>query len=76
MAAMIAALGTDRPRSLRRLTVEHLTDLEQGLADSELLDPETPDEMFDFVQARRGLFRRRGLLSRAIVRWRRKNGNR
>lgn len=74
MAAMIEALGTDRPRSLRRLTVEHLGELEQGLADSELLDPETPDEMFDFVQARRGLFRRRGLLSRAMVRWRRKNG--
>ncbi|MGV3555048.1 MAG: phospholipase D-like domain-containing protein [Croceibacterium sp.] len=77
MAAMIAALGDDRPRSLRPLEVRPLTDIEKTLADGEVLDPETPKEMFDFLQARRrGLFRRRGLLSRAMVRWHRKNGDR
>ena len=40
----------------------HLTDTEKDLADSEVLDPETPDEMFEFMQARRGLFRHGGLL--------------
>jgi hypothetical protein len=74
MAAMIDALGDERPRSLRRLQLEHLTDIQEGIADNELLDPETPDEMFDFVQARRGLFRHGGLLGRARANWRRKRG--
>src|SRR5690606_7406834 len=60
MAAMIAALGTDRARSLRPLQTRALTELEKSLADGEVLDPETPDEMFAFLQSRRGLFRRRG----------------
>ncbi len=72
MAALIDALGEDRSRSLRRLTLEHLTDIEKDMADAELLDPETPDEMFDFMQSRRGLFRNGGLLGRARARWRRK----
>jgi phosphatidylserine/phosphatidylglycerophosphate/cardiolipin synthase-like enzyme len=72
MAAMIAALGDDRPRSLRPLEVRPLTEIERTMADGEVLDPETPKEMFDFLQARRGLFRRRGLLSRAMARRRRK----
>jgi phosphatidylserine/phosphatidylglycerophosphate/cardiolipin synthase-like enzyme len=76
MAAMIAALGDDRPRSLRPLEIRPLTEIERTMADSEVLDPETPKEMFDFLQAKRGLFRRRGLLSRAMVRWHRKNGDR
>jgi len=76
MAAMIAALGDNRPRSLRPLEVRPLTEIERTMADSEMLDPETPKEMFDFLQAKRGLFRRRGLLSRAMVRWHRKNGDR
>ena len=76
MAAMIDALGEDRTRSLRRLTLEHLTDIEKELADGEVLDPETPDEMFDFMQSRRGLFRNGGLLGRARARWRRKRERR
>jgi len=76
MAALIEALGEDRPRSLRRLALDHLTDLEQSVADSEMLDPETPDEMFDFMQSRRGLFRNGGLLGRARARWRRKREGR
>jgi hypothetical protein len=76
MAAMIAALGDDRPRSLRPLEVRPLTEIERTMADGEVLDPETPKEMFDFLQARRGLFRRRGLLSRAMARRRRKQGTR
>lgn len=74
MAVMIDALGEDRPRSLRRLRLEHLTNMQEDMADSELLDPETPDEMFDFMQSRRGLFRHGGLLGRAMANWRRKHG--
>nr|WP_305098607.1 phospholipase D-like domain-containing protein [Croceibacterium sp. D39] len=69
MAAMIEALGVDRPRSLRKLHLEQMSDIEKELADSELLDPETPEEMFELLTARRrGLFRRRGLMSRAMAR--------
>ncbi|MXO60073.1 phospholipase [Altererythrobacter salegens] len=79
MATMIDALGTDRGRSLRKLHIEEITETEKGLADSELLDPETPEEMFEFLAARkRGLFRRPGLMSRAMARrrQRRRLGNR
>ena len=76
MAAMISALGVSRPRSLRPLKVEPLSDIELTMADGEVLDPETPQQMFDFVEARRGLFRRRGLLSRAMARRRRKQRTR
>ena len=76
MAAMIEALGTSRPRSLRPLEVGELNGLEKEVADSAMLDPETPEEMFEFVQARRGLFRRRGLLSRAMARWRKQRKSR
>ena len=74
MAAMIDSLGDDRPRSLRRLQIEEPTALAKTMADNEVLDPETPQEMFDFVQARRGLFRHGGLLGRAMANWRRKHG--
>ena len=79
MSAMIAALGTERRRSLRGLRLEPITQIEKDLADSELLDPETPEEMLEFLTTRkRGLFRRPGLMSRAMARRRRRKrlGNR
>jgi phosphatidylserine/phosphatidylglycerophosphate/cardiolipin synthase-like enzyme len=76
MAGTIQALGTDRPRSLRPLRAEPLNEVEREIVDGEMLDPETPEEMFEFLQARRGLFRRSGLLSRAATRLRRKQGKR
>ncbi|MGH8118810.1 MAG: phospholipase D-like domain-containing protein [Rhodanobacteraceae bacterium] len=44
-------------RSLRPYQIPDLTDVEQWVADHEVLDPETPEEMFEPV-AKRGLFRR------------------
>jgi phosphatidylserine/phosphatidylglycerophosphate/cardiolipin synthase-like enzyme len=72
MAAMIAAKGSKGQRSLRPLEIEEPEGLAKDLADSETLDPETPEEMFDFLQSRRGLFRRGSLLSRAKARLQRK----
>lgn len=62
MAKMIEALpGTGK--RLKPLALRELSDTEKALADSALLDPERPDEMFEPI-ARRGLFRRGGLLRR------------
>lgn len=41
-----------------------LTDAEKAVADNALLDPERPEELFEPFSARRGLFRRGGLLRR------------
>lgn len=49
------------------LPLQELSDAERALADSSLLDPERPDEMFEPIN-RKGLFRRRGLLRRARLR--------
>lgn len=48
-------------RCLASLPVEALGPVDNFIADNELLDPESPDEMFEPV-GRRGLFRRRQLL--------------
>ncbi|MBC2663144.1 phospholipase [Novosphingobium flavum] len=63
MAAMIDA----RPRSAKRLQafdLRPLTDAEKAIADSALLDPERPEELFEPISRGRvrGLFRRGGLL--------------
>ena len=65
MAAMIDA----RPRSARRLQafdLRPLGDAEKAIADSALLDPERPEEIFEPISRgrMRGLFRRGGLLHR------------
>jgi len=63
MAAMIESL----PRAAKRLEpfrLPPLTDTEKALADSALLDPETPGQLFEPMHRRRGLFRRGGLLRR------------
>lgn len=43
-------------RSLRPYAVPRLSEVEAWLADNEVLDPESPSEMFE-VMTRRGLFR-------------------
>lgn len=63
MAAMIESL----PRKAKRLKPFHLrplTETEKALADSALLDPERPEELFEPIGRRRGLFRLGSLLRR------------
>ncbi len=50
----------DKPgRTLRPYVTPDLADVQQWLADNEILDPEGPDEMFEAIE-HRGLFRRMG----------------
>jgi phosphatidylserine/phosphatidylglycerophosphate/cardiolipin synthase-like enzyme len=63
MAAMIESL----PRKAKRLeafNLRPLTETEKALADSALLDPERPEELFEPIGRRRGLFRLGSLLRR------------
>jgi len=46
-----------RRRNLRLYETPHLSEIEEWLADNEVLDPEGPDEMFEAL-SKRGLFRR------------------
>lgn len=64
MAAMIDSLagGRDGLKRLEPFVLRPLTETEKALADSSLLDPERPEEMFEPIGRRRGLFRRGGLL--------------
>ncbi len=62
MTAMIEATCAGSGR-LRRLALRELNDAEKAIADSGLLDPERPSEMFEPAAAR-GLFRRGGILRR------------
>lgn len=67
MIAMIAA--HDHPAArLRPFVLRELTDAEKTVADSALLDPERPEEMFEPIHRRRGLFGRGGLLRRPRLR--------
>jgi phosphatidylserine/phosphatidylglycerophosphate/cardiolipin synthase-like enzyme len=67
MAGMIAALVPDRLHTLRPFHPAELSELEAGMAERELLDPEEPADMF-VISPGRGLFRRGSLLSRAMNR--------
>ena len=63
----MAAMADSLPRSPKRLEpfrLRPLTDTEKALADSALLDPERPGELFEPMSKRKGLFRRGGLLRR------------
>ena len=63
MAALIAA----RPEIGRRLTplpLRRLSQTQKALADSALLDPESPDELFARLSRRHGLFRAGSALPR------------
>ena len=62
MAAMIEAAPRDGKR-LIRFELRPLSDAEKALADSSLLDPERPAEIFEPI-SKRGLFRRGGILRR------------
>lgn len=66
MAAMIAALGPGRARTLRPFHPEPLEDWEIELADREMLDPEEPPELSEILTPERGLFRRGSLLARSM----------
>ncbi|MDE2405447.1 MAG: phospholipase [Sphingomonadales bacterium] len=63
MAALIDSL----PRTgkhLEAFALRPLTDAEKAIADTALLDAERPEEIFEPMARRRGLFRRGGLLRR------------
>ena len=63
----MADLITQAPRTgkyLAPFTLRPLTDAEKTMADNALLDPERPEELFEPISRRRGLFRRGGLLRR------------
>lgn len=55
------AVGAKR---LEPFALRPLTEAEKTLADSALLDPERPEEMFEPIGGKRGLFRRGGILRR------------
>jgi phosphatidylserine/phosphatidylglycerophosphate/cardiolipin synthase-like enzyme len=63
MAAAIASLPKDGKR-LEPFALRPLTETEKGLADNAWLDPERPEDMFEPIGRRRGLFRRGGILRR------------
>lgn len=66
MTAMIDASPLQGKR-LEPFTLRPLTEAESFIADSALLDPESPDEMFEPIGGKRGLFRRGGLLRRPRI---------
>ena len=53
-----------RGKYLEPFALRPLSDAEKAVADNALLDPERPGELFEPFTARRGLFRRGGLLRR------------
>jgi len=64
--SMIEAIGAARSRGKQLLpfALRPLTDAEKAVADNALLDPERPEELFEPIGHRRGLFRRGGILRR------------
>ncbi|MGH6786689.1 MAG: phospholipase D-like domain-containing protein, partial [Novosphingobium sp.] len=71
MIAMIAAQDKTAKR-LEPFVLRELTDAEKAVADNALLDPERPEEMFEPIHKRRGLFGRGGLLRKPRLRRNRK----
>lgn len=63
MAEMIDSLAS-RGKRLAPFSLRPLTDAEKAVADSALLDPERPGELFEPIGIRRGLFRRGAWLRR------------
>ncbi len=63
MAGLIASRPTSQKR-LEPFRLRPLTDAEKAIADSALLDPERPGELFEPMRRRGGLFRRGGFLRR------------
>ena len=58
LIATIEILRGADGRTLRPYEIPDLSSVEEWLADHEVLDPEGPDEMFEAISARKGLFRR------------------
>jgi len=58
LIATVEALRSTERKSVRPYEVPDLSSVEAWLADNEVLDPEGPDEMFEALSKRRGLFRR------------------
>lgn len=63
MHAVIENAPTEGKR-LDPFVLRELTDAEKAVADNTLLDPERPEELFEPLSKRRGLFRRGGFLHR------------
>ena len=63
MAAMIEA-APHYGKRLKPFRLRPLSDTEKAFADNALLDPERPEDMFEPISRRRGLFRRGGFLRR------------
>ena len=65
-AAVEAARAASRGQGkrLEPFVLRPLTDTEKAMADSALLDPERPEELFEPIGRRRGLFRRGSILRR------------
>ena len=57
-------LATSNGKRLEPFVLRPLTEAEKTVADNGLLDPERPEEMFEPIGRRRGLFRRGGILRR------------
>jgi phosphatidylserine/phosphatidylglycerophosphate/cardiolipin synthase-like enzyme len=70
MIALILHHGQHPPRALRPFAIPKVAEIEAALAESELLDPERPDAMFEPF-ANGGLFREGSIVKRA---WRRVRG--
>lgn len=64
MHRLIAEHGQGGKRSLRPYEIPELNEVEETLADSTLLDPERPEDMFEPF-AKGGLFRKGSMLGRA-----------
>ena len=73
MAALIDHSISEDGRNLVRYHPPELNGAEETLAESGLLDPECPDDMFEPF-AKGGLFRKGSRLERFRSRFRRKNG--
>jgi phosphatidylserine/phosphatidylglycerophosphate/cardiolipin synthase-like enzyme len=65
MAAAIDAAGNSG-KHLAPFVLRPLTDAEKAVADNALLDPERPEEFFEPIGRRHGLFRRGGILRRPV----------
>ena len=73
MAALIDHSQGEDGRNLRRYHPPELNDVQKGLAESALLDPEDPDDMFEPF-AKGGLFRKGSRLKRFRDKFRRIKG--
>lgn len=72
MIDTLPKLGARAGKRLEPFTLRPLTEAERIIADSALFDPESPEEMFEPIGGKRGLFRRGGLLRRPRIGRRRK----